>query len=140
MMTAYLSVSPYLNFNGDCEEAFAFYAAALGGTIALKRTYADMPMPDAPAGWDAKILHITMTAGSFAIQGSDVTPERYEVPRGFSLSITLDDVARAETIFEALSTGGTVDMAMQETFWSSRFGMLVDRFAVPWMINVDLPA
>jgi PhnB protein len=90
--------------------------------------------------WHAKILHARMEVGDTVLMGSDAPPDHYEQPKGFSVSLVLDDVGEAERIFFALAEGGSVRMAIQETFWAAGFGMLVDKFAIPWMINCDRPA
>ena len=69
--------------------------------------------------------------------GFDAPPGRYEAPKGFSVSIGIADPVEAERIFHALAENGTVRMPIQKTFWSARFGMLVDRFGIPWMINCE---
>jgi PhnB protein len=88
-----------------------------------------------PAEWREKILHARMTIGDTVLLASDAPPGHYEKPAGFSVSIQLKDPEEAERIFHALAENGTVRMPIQETFWSPRFGMLVDEFDIPWMIN-----
>jgi PhnB protein len=78
-----------------------------------------------------------MEIGDTVLMGSDAPPGRYEPPRGFSVSILVDDVVEAERVFHALADGGSVGMPIQKTFWAARFGMLVDRFAIPWMVNCE---
>jgi PhnB protein len=131
---------PYLTFDGKCEEAFRFYEKCLSGKILFMMTYRDAPMAElTPPGWGDKIIHATLTVSDEVLQGVDVQPERYQKPQGFSLSLNIDAVAEAERVFNALSEGGTVQMPLQETFWALRFGMLVDRFGIPWMINCTEP-
>jgi PhnB protein len=132
--------TPYLNFNGQCEEAFRFYENCLGGKILFKMTYGESPMPPeaTPPGWGGKILHATLAVGDQLLQGSD-SPAEHKA-RGFAISIGLADAAEAERIFAALADGGTVGMPIQETFWALRFGMVTDRFGTPWMINCEKPA
>jgi PhnB protein len=127
-----------LGFNGDCEEAFACYARALGGTLAFMMRWADKPNDDqAPPEWKNKVYHATLDFGRTKMAGSDVLPDQYERPKGFSLILNLDDVSRAEAIFHALAGNGTVQVPLQETFWAARFGCLVDRFGIPWTINCE---
>ncbi len=135
-----MKLTPYLNFNGQCEEAFERYAKCLGGKILLKMTYGESPMPaeQTPPGWSGKLLHATLAIGDQLLQGAD-TPAEHK-PRGFAISISLDDAAEAERIFVALAEGGTVQMSIQETFWALRCGMVTDRFGTPWMINCEKPA
>jgi PhnB protein len=133
-----MKVNPYLLFNGDCETAFKFYAQTVAGEITAMMTHAGTPMEaHTPPEWGAKILHASMTIGDTVLMGSDAPPERYERPQGFSVSLVLKDIAESERIFHALAEGGSVRMPIQQTFWAKRFGMLVDKFAIPWMINCD---
>jgi PhnB protein len=93
-----------------------------------------------PTGWRDKIIHTTLTMGDQVLQGVDVLPGYYQKPQGFSLSLNIDATEEADRIFNALSEGGIVKMPLQETFWALRFGVLVDRFGAPWMINCGKPA
>lgn len=134
-------VSPYLVFNGRCEEAFKFYEKALGGKIEATFTFGDSPMAQqAPADWGKKIMHARMTVGSTVLMGSDAPPDRYQTPQGFSLSVGTKDPAEAERMFNELAAGGKVEMPLEKTFWAVKFGMLVDRFGIPWMINCEQAA
>ena len=134
-------VNAYLLFKGECEAAFKFYEKTLGGKVEATMTYGDSPMGQhMPAEWRNKIIHARMTVGSTVLMGSDPPPDRYEAPKGFSVSIGLKDPAEAERIFNALSEGGNVKMPIQQTFWAAKFGMVVDRFGIPWMINCEQPA
>ena len=133
-----LAVSAYVSFKGDCEEAFKFYEEVLGAKPGLLFRYADSPMADVvPGGWDTKIMHGSIAIGRQVVEGADVPPERYEEPKGFSLSLNLKGASEAEQLFEQLASGGRVVYPIEKTFWSERFGMLVDRFGVPWMINCE---
>jgi PhnB protein len=131
----------HLIFNGQCQEAFEFYAQCLGGKITLMMSHADAPMPKPPASeWRDKILHATLTLGDQELAGADLTPEQYRKPQGFSVILSIDDLAEAERIFKTLAEDGNVQMPLQETFWALRFGVLVDRFGTPWEINCSKPA
>lgn len=131
-----MQFNPYLNFNGQCEAAFKFYQQCLGGDLQTMMTYGESPMADqVPTDWRDKIIHATLIVGETALLGGDAHPDRYEVPKGFSVTIQIDDPADAERIFQALSADGTVTLPIQQTFWAARFGMLVDRFGIPWMVN-----
>jgi PhnB protein len=131
-----MQLNPHLSFNGQCQEAFKFYQQCLGGNIQTMMTHGDSPMADqVPSEWRDKILHATLVVGETALMGADVPPDSYKEPRGFSITIQINDPADAERIFGALSEGGTVTMPLQETFWAARFGMVVDRFGIPWMVN-----
>jgi len=136
-----MQVNTYLNFNGQCEEAFKFYEQCLGGKIQGMFTYAGTPAEKhAPPDWGNKILHATMSVGDGVIMGADVISPQYQKPTGFAVTLHMNDPKEAERVFHALAEGGTVTMPIQETFWAVRFGELVDQFGTPWMINCGKPA
>ena len=131
-----MQVNPYLSFEGQCEAAFTFYAQVLGGQLGTIFRYAGTTFEgQVPADWHDKVMHGSVTVAGMELMGADVAPDRYEAPKGFSLSIHLTDIADAERIFQALSTGGRIVMGLEKTFWADRFGMVVDRFGMSWMIN-----
>jgi PhnB protein len=133
-----MTVKPQMSlaFDGQCETAFRLYERCFNGRITFMLRWAESPSAaEAPAGWEAKVYHATLTIGDVAIMGSDVPPGRYQPPQGVSLVLQMDDAAAAERIFQTLSERGRVEMPLQETHWASRFGSLVDRFGVPWSIN-----
>ena len=131
-----MQVNPYLNFNGNCEAAFKFYAEALGGKIDTMMRFADAPSDAAvPAGWREKIMHISMNLAGTRLMGSDAPDERYQKPQGMTVSLQTTDPKDAERVFAALSKGGAVRMPLQQTFFAARFGMVTDRFGIPWMVN-----
>lgn len=133
-----MQLNSHLHFNGECETAFKFYEKCLGGKIAFMMPHEGTPVAEhVPAAWRNKILHATLMVGEQVLTGADVPPEHYQKPQGFSVIIGLKDPAEAECIFNTLARDGTVQMPLQETFWAVRFGMLVDRFGVPWMINCE---
>jgi PhnB protein len=135
-----LQMSPYLSFNGDCESAFRCYAATLDGTMGELFRYGGSPMDvDVPPDWAGKIMHGSVTIGGQVLMGADVAPNRYEAPKGFSLSLHMTDVARGERIFRELANGGSIVMPFERTFWAERFGAVVDRFGIPWTINCGEP-
>lgn len=133
-----MRVNTYLTFNGNCAEAFEFYAESLRGTIAMMLTHAEAPnASQVPAEWQNKVMHTRLEIGDQVLMGSDAPPAMFEPPQGFSVSLAVDSAAEAERIYQALADGGTVRMPLQQTFWAERFAMLVDRFGVPWMINYE---
>jgi len=133
-----MQLNPYLNFNGQCEAAFTFYAQCLGGKIVALMTYGGSPAePHVPPEWRSKILHARLAVGDEILMGSDVPPDRFARPQGFSVSLQFKDPADAERVFRALAEGGTVKMPIQQTFFAARFGMCVDQFGVPWMVNCE---
>ena len=131
-----MQLNTHLSFNGQCEEAFKFYHQCLGGNIQMMLRHGDSPMADqVPSEWRDKILHATLIVGETALLGADAPPDHYQKPAGFSVTIQITDPADAERIFCSLSESGTVTMPLQQTFWATRFGMVVDRFGIPWMVN-----
>ena len=136
-----MQLNPYLTFNGRCEAAFKFYENVLGGKIEAMMTFAGSPMAEQTSPeWRNKIMHARMTVGDQVLMASDAPPDRYEAMKGIMVTLGIDDPAEAERIFRALSEKGTVQMPIQKTFWAERFGMLVDQFGTPWMINCERPA
>jgi PhnB protein len=134
-----MQVNPYLFYNGNCEAAFKFYAKALGGEIEAMMTHDEAPesMP-VPPEWKKKIMHAKMTIDGETLMASDAPPGHFQAPQGFSVSLTVDDPAEGERRFKALSEGGTVNMPFAKTFWAKGFGMCVDQFGIPWMINCPM--
>lgn len=135
-----MKLNPYLMFNGQCEAAFKFYEQCLGGKIAAMMTYGETPKESPMAeqvspGLQDKIMHVHLTVDNWELMGSDSPSEYYEEPKGFSVSLNIDNLVEAERIFHTLAENGKVQMPLQQTFWADGFGMLVDRFGTPWMIN-----
>jgi PhnB protein len=130
-----------LAFQGDCEAAFEHYESCLGGTFSFKLRWAESPMAaDAPPDWGDKLAHAGFRLGGLEIAGSDVPPGRYFPPQGFEILLDIEDPAAATQAFGALAEGGVVTLPLQQTFWAHRFGVLVDRFGIPWSINCAGPA
>ena len=133
-----MQLSPYLSFKGQCEEAFAFYAQCLGAKVGELFRYGGSPMADqAPADWGNKIMHGSLTLDGQTVMGADMVANQYEAPQGISLSLHPKSVAEAERVFKALAEGGQVTVPFAKTFWAAGFGMVVDRFGIPWMINCE---
>jgi PhnB protein len=136
-----MQLNPYLSFNGQRETAFKFYERCLGGKIVAMMAHEGTPAAEhVPAEWRKKILHARLTVGDMVLMGSDAPPDRYEQPKSISVTLGIDKPEEAERIFHALAENGTVQMPIQETFWAKRFGMLVDRFGIPWMVNCEKAA
>jgi PhnB protein len=127
-----------LSFNGTCEAAFRCYERCLNGTITFMLTWGNSPSAaDAPADWGDKIYHATLKVGDIVIMGGDQPPDRYDQPKGFELVLPMDDPLAAERVFQELAEGGTIKMPLQETVWANRFGVLIDRFGIPWTVNCE---
>jgi len=133
-----MEMTAYLSFKGDCEAAFKFYEQCLGAQPGAIFRYAGSPMAgQVPPDWSDKVMHASLTVGGQAIMAADVMPDQYEEPKGFSLSLQMKSVEDAERIFRGLATEGRVVMQLEKTFWADRFGMVVDRFGIPWLINCE---
>ncbi len=135
-----MKLNPHLNFNGQCAAAFKFYEQHLGAKPLFTITYGSSPMADQfPAECADQIMHATIEIGEVTVMGSDSPPGYYQQPDGFCVSLSVDDPAEAERIFNALSENGKVNMPLQQTFWALRFGMVTDQFGIPWMVNCSDP-
>jgi PhnB protein len=122
----------YLNYRGNCEEAFRFYEKHLGGRITSLARHGEVPNPNIPANWSNAVLHARIEIGGTVIMGADVPTA--EPMRSAYLSLSVDSDERAEQLYALLSDGGQVFMKMEETFFASRFAMLRDRFGTSWML------
>ena len=130
-----MQVNPYLYYNGNCEAAFKFYEKAVGGKIEVLMTHESAPPEMAtPPEWKQKIMHGRISIDGELIMGSDAPPGHFRPQQGFSVTLTVDDLADAEAKFKALSEGGAVNMAFAPTFFAKGFGMCVDQFGIPWMV------
>jgi PhnB protein len=129
---------PYLGFNGDCAEAFRFYADVLRGEVMALITHGDTPAAEhVPPDWHARIMHAHLEAGDVVLFGGDSPPGDATATSGFAILLDVDSADEAERIFAALADGGRVTMPLEQSFWAERFGMLVDRFGTPWMLNYE---
>jgi PhnB protein len=132
-----MQVQPYLFFDGSCEEAIEFYKKALGAELATLMRYKDGPEPSmCPPGSENKVMHASFRIGDTSVMASDGRNTGKPVFQGFSLTIAAKSDGEAEKLFAALGDGGQVQMPLTKTFFSSRFGMVADRFGLSWMIIV----
>jgi len=130
-----MKLNPYLSFDGNCCEAFAFYEKSLGGKISFIQTIGESPMASSmPPETHGRVMHVTLQIGDQVLQGADA-PGEFTQPAGFSLALHFDEAAEGERVFSALAQNGTVQMPFQPTFWAKGFGMLIDQFGTPWMVN-----
>jgi PhnB protein len=134
-----MQVNPYLNFNGQCAQAFRFYEQLLGGKIEAMMTFGESPMAgEMPSESHSRIMHARLVVDGQALMGSDAPPEMYAKPQGLYVSLNVETPADGQRIFQALADSGTVIMPFEKTFWAAGgFGMLVDRFGTPWMVNCE---
>jgi PhnB protein len=134
-----MQIIPYLNFNGQCADAFKFYEQCLGGKIVMMQTHGDSPIAgQVPPEWHGRILHARLEVGDAVLMASDRPPGQDDETKGSWVTLVIDDLDRAQSVFNALADSGKVQMPFAETFWATRFGMCVDRFGTPWMINCQL--
>ena len=135
-----MHVQPYLCFDGRCEEAVAFYTKTLGAEVTMLLRFKDSPEPPQPGmvppGAEDKVMHMRIRSGETTVLASDGRCTGQPNFQGFSLALHVADDAEAERLFASLAEGGQVQMPLTKTFFSSRFGMVADRFGVPWMIVV----
>jgi PhnB protein len=125
----------YLNYGGNCRQAFRFYEEHLGGKITMLTTHGEMPNPvDVPPGWKDAVLHARLEIGGTILMGADIPPDRFKPMRSAYLSLLLDSIEEAERVYALLSESGEIFMPMQETFFAVRFAMLRDKFGTSWMI------
>ncbi len=130
----------YLNYGGNCADAFRFYERHLGGTITMMMTHGEAPnQSEVAPGWKDKVLHARMDIGGTQLLAADIPPERFQPMRSAYLSLSLDTTEEAERLYALLSEQGQIFMPMQETFFAFRFAMLRDRFGTSWMLLHERP-
>jgi len=134
-----MQLNPYLFYNDNCEAAFKFYEKVLGAKIEvlLRNEEAPAEMQTQPER-KKKVMHGRISIDGQVLMASDAPPDHFHKPQGFSVSLTIKDPAEAERKFKALSEGGNLNMPVGKTFFSKGFGMCVDQFGIPWMVNSPL--
>ena len=134
------AIIPYLTFEGNAREAFAFYAQALDGEIAHLQTFGEVN-PECDAADKDRVMHAVFKAGELTLMTSDTRSSDHPVQKGemISLSINFTEELTINKTYKALSDGATIVMPLQDTFWNARFGILKDRFGIQWMFNYDKP-
>lgn len=135
-----MKVQAYVSFSGRCEEALAFYKKTLGAQITSLMRWKDSPdeTMKSPPGYEEKVMNATFRIGETEMMADDGMGEKQTEFKGMALAIEVADDAEAKRVFLALGEGGMVTMPLSKTFWSSSFGMLTDKFGVPWMVNVEM--
>lgn len=135
-----MTIAPYLFFEGQCEAAFNLYQTVLGGRIVAMLRPGDVPGSEAsPPEMLDKVMHACLELDGQHLMASDCPQGQYSRPQGFAVQFAPASAEEAERIFTALAEGGSVTMPLAQTFWAERFGMLVDRYGTPWMINYAPP-
>lgn len=136
-----MQIENYLFFKGDCEEALTFYTQCLGGQVVHLSRYEGTPMDNGqlPPGWKQKVMHATFESEGARFMASDGMPGQQSPGfSGFAMSLYIpNDKARSQKVFDALAAGGKVTMPLAPVFWGGTFGMLTDKFGVPWMMSCD---
>lgn len=136
------TINPYLNFQGNTEEAFNFYKAAFGGEFTVLQRFRDIPQGNnTPAGDLDKIMHVSLPIGAEnVLMGTDMLEsmgQKLINGNNYSISISVDSEAEAAHLFNALSAGGQVIMPLEKAFWGAYFGLFNDKFGIQWMVNYD---
>ena len=131
-----MKINPYLFYDSNCEAALKFYGKVLGAKIEMLVRNEDAPesMP-APPERKKQIMHARISIDGEVLMASDAPPDHFHKPQGFAVSLTVADPSEAERKFKALSEGGNVGMPFGKTFFSKGFGMCIDQFGIPWMVN-----
>jgi PhnB protein len=132
-----MQLNPYLNFNGQCAEAFKFYEELLSGKITFMMKWGESPAAEQAPEMAQLIMHATLSLGEGTLMGADVPSAQFQKPQGINISLHLKDKDEGERIFKALAEGGTVQMPFEQTFWAAGFGACVDRFGIPWLVNCE---
>lgn len=130
------TLDSYLFFDGNCAEAMRFYHRTLGGELQKMMTYGESPQPQqCPAGAEHRVMHACLVLDGRMLMASDTPPGHGSTPGGFALALSYPDPAEARRVFDALAEGGSVTMPLEKTFWTEIFGMLTDRYGMPWMVG-----
>ena len=133
-----MQLQTYLNYGGNCEQAFRFYEQHLGGRITMLMRHGEQPGPSqVPAEWNGKVLHVHMELGGSALLGADIPS--YQPMRSAYLSLSVDSADEADRIYALLSAGGEIFMPIAETFFATRFAMFRDKFGTSWMLTHQKP-
>jgi PhnB protein len=130
-----MSLSFHIDYNGECEEAFNFYAASLGGSIGTMLRVEDSPIPASATRPGRHIVHANICIDGVELAGADVEEHQYNRPAGFYVLLGVDSDEKVDAYFSALQRDGQAIMSPQRTFWSSRYAIVIDRFGVPWKLN-----
>ena len=130
-----MQLNTYVNYGGNCEQAFRFYEEHLGGKILMLMRHGEQPgASNVAPEWKNAVLHARMTLGGTDLLGADIPPDRFQPMRSAYLTLSVDSIGEAEKVYDLLKDGGQIFMKMEETFFASRFAMLRDRFGTSWMI------
>lgn len=137
------TTNTYLNFNGNCEEAFNFYKSVFGGEFTYIGRMGEMPESEDYKVSETdknKVMHVSLPIGTSILMGSDTGGDwapTFVQGNNFSVSITPESKDEADKLFAGLSAGGQATMPLADTFWGAYFGMFTDKFGINWMINFE---
>ena len=135
-----MKLNTYLNYGGNCEQAFRFYEQHLGGKITMLMRRSEQPNQSVTwPGWEQSVQYASMDLGETELMAADVPPDRFQPMRSAYLSLTVDSSDEADRIYALFSDGGQIFMPMEETFFAFRFAMLRDKFGTSWMILHQKP-
>ncbi len=135
-----MKLDVYLNYGGNCEQAFRFYEQHLGGKITMMMRHGEQPNAgNVPANWRNAVLHARIEFGKTVLMGADIPPDRFQPMRSAYLTLTADSAEQAELLYALLTDSGQIFMKMEETFFASRFAMLRDKFGTSWMLLHERP-
>ena len=135
-----MQLHTYLNYGGNCEQAFRFYEEHLGGRIVMLMRHREQPdTSQVPAGWGEAVLHARLDIGGTALLGADIPPDRFQPMRSAYLTLSVDSREEADRVYALLTEGGQVFMPMAETFFAYKFAMCRDRFGTSWMLLYPRP-
>ncbi len=136
-----MKIQAYVTFGGRCEEALEFYKKSVGAEVTSVLRWKDSPDKEMqpPPGYENKVMNASFRIGETELMADDGMGPQEPEYKGMTLAIIVPTDAEAQRAFTALSEGGNVQMPLGKTFWTSSFGMLTDKFGVPWMVNVDMP-
>jgi PhnB protein len=136
-----MKVQAYITFGGRCEEALEFYKKSIGAEVTALMRWKESPdtAMKPPVGFEEKIMHANFQIGETQLMADDGMADKSAEFKGMTLAIEAADDAEAKRVFTALGQGGNVSMPLTKTFWTSSFGMLTDKFGVPWMVSVVAP-
>jgi PhnB protein len=135
-----MRLNTYLNYGGNCADAFKFYERHLGGTITMMMKHGEAPdQSQVKPEWKDAVLHARMTLGGTEISAADIPPDRFQPMRSAYLSLSVDSVPEAERVYALLTDGGQIFMKMEETFFAHRFAMFRDKFGTNWMLLHERP-
>ena len=130
-----MQLNTYLNYGGNCEQAFRFYEQHLGGKIVMLMRHGEQPNASSVAPeWKNAVLHARMTLGGTDLLGADIPPDRFQPMRSAYLTLSVTSADEAERVYQLLTDGGEIFMKMEETFFAHRFAMLRDKFGTSWML------